>query len=275
MKVLILGAKGMLGTDLMNSFSDKEVVGLSKDDVDITDAERLKEKISSLSPDIVINAAAYTDVDGCETNKEIAMKVNGESVGYLAKICKEVGAVLIHISTDYVFNGESDEGYKEDSDVGPMSVYGESKLVGETVLKENMDKYYLIRTSWLFGLNGKNFVETIMRLGGEKEELRIVNDQVGSPTFTLDLAHQIRWIIDNKCDFGVYHVTNSEYCSWFEFAKEIIAKTNLNTRVIPVKSDEFPRPAKRPKYSILINTKLSPLRTWKDALTCYLKIKDN
>lgn len=281
MKIVILGAKGMLGNDLGKVFADEKSYLLDKDELDITHRDEVVAYFFRTKPDVVINAAAYTDVDGCEINKELAMKVNGEAPGYLAEASKEIGAIFAHYSTNYVFSGSKREGYKEDdTPQNPCNFYGASKLAGENAVKKVGGKYYLIRTSWLFGLRGlrvgerpRNFIETILRLAEEKDEIRVVNDQHGKPTFALDLARKTRELIEGKNDFGVYHITNEPATTWYEFAKEIleIGHPPKKARVVPCTSEEFPRPADRPRYSTLLNTKLSPLRSWKEALREYLE----
>jgi len=275
-KVLILGANGMLGQELMAAFKDQEVSGWDRNDIDITDFNLAQEKIKELKPEVVINAAAYTAVDDCETNRVLAMKVNGEGPGNLAKICKEIGAILVHYSTDYIFNGQKADGYNEDyNQIEPLSVYGESKALGEKLIKENCEKYYILRTAWLYGKNGKNFVDTMIKLGQEKPELKVINDQHGSPTYAKDLALQTREILLNlQPAFGVYHVTNSGTCTWYEFTQEIFKIKNITAKVIPCTSQEYPLPAKRPTYSILLNTKLPLMRPWQEALKEYLKIEN-
>ena len=262
-KTLILGAGGMLGTDLCKVFPD--AVKLTHDDIDITDKAHVIETIKCIGPDVVINAAAYTDVDGCEDedNRELAFDVNGRAPGYIAQGCSLVGAKLVHYSTDYVFDGSKKE-YVESDSTGPINVYGESKLLGERNIIESMDDYKIIRTSWLFGTHGRNFVETMRRLSGEMDTVRVVDDQFGKPTFTADLAHKTVEIIG--LEPSVYHITNEGVCSWYEFASYVI------DNVVPCSSNEFVRKAKRPTYSVLVNTKTTPMRHWKEALSEYLNI---
>lgn len=274
-KILIIGAKGMLGQDLALVFNDYNLTLWDKDEIDITDEQQVDSKIKELNPNIIINCAAYTDVDGAETNQAIAMQINAEAVGFLAKVAKEINATILHISTDYIFDGTRKQGYTEDfAEFKPLNVYGESKLKGEELLKQYADNYYIIRTAWLYGKNGNNFVETMLKLGHEKDQLKVVNDQYGKPTFTIDLAQQIRYILDNKLPFGIYHITNetteSEGISWYEFAQEIFEQAEIEIDLQACSSDEFPRPAKRPPYSSLISTKLPQLRKWEDALEDYL-----
>ena len=257
-KVLILGANGMLGHDLQNVFPDAACIGHEQD---ISDETAIRSFILEENPDIVINAAAYTDVDGCEENKEHAFAVNGEGPGFLATACQMIGAVLVHFSTDYVFDGLK-AAYAESDTPNPINVYGESKLLGEQNIMKNMDNYRIIRTSWLFGKHGKNFVETMLRLSMEMESVMVVDDQFGSPTYTVDLAQKVPVIIESKP--GIYHITNDGVCSWYEYAKAIIPN------VTPCSSEEFIRPAKRPKHSVLIDTKGISMRTWKEGLDHYL-----
>lgn len=286
MKVVILGAKGMLGSDISKVFFDFGPYFLDKDDIDVTQTKGALRLLQSLAPDVIINAAAYTDVDGCESNKSLAMKVNAEAPGYLAGAARDIGALFVHYSTDYVFSGDQAGGYTEDEiPGGGLNFYGESKLIGENAVRQAEGKYYVIRTSWLFGNGGplvngrpKNFVETILRLAEGKDKIRVVNDQHGKPTFTLDLAKRTRELIEGRKDFGVYHITNEPATTWYEFAKEILEKWSKKTGrkipgITPCTSDEFPRPAKRPEYSILLNTKLPPLRPWRDGLEEYLQAR--
>jgi len=297
MKVVILGAQGMLGSDLGKVFSDLGPYLLDKDDLDVTETKGVMKVFQRLKPNIVINAAAYTDVDGCETHRDLAMKVNGEAPGYLAGASQDIGAVFVHYSTDYVFAGDNTEGYRElDVPENPINFYGESKLIGENAVLEAGGKHYLIRTSWLFGNGGhlvngrpRNFVETMLRLAQERDEIRVVNDQHGKPTFTFDLAKRTRELIDGKKDFGIYHITNEPATTWYEFAKEIVGQwrkktykqngmmnpmeNSRNARIIPCTSQDFPRPAKRPAYSILLNTKLPSSRGWNEALGEYISAR--
>ena len=261
-KTLILGANGMLGHDLQKVFPD----AVSRDlDLDITDEALVSTFIRELNPDLVINAAAYTDVDGCEDNRGIAFEVNGDAPGYIAEACSETEATLVHYSTDYIFDG-SREAYTESYPPNPINAYGESKLLGETNVMKNMDDYRIIRTSWLFGVHGRNFVETMLGLSGELDTVKVVNDQFGKPTYTADLARKTAEIVGMAP--GAYHITNEGVCSWYEFAAAIIDNAE------PCSSEEFVRKAKRPRYSVLVNTKTSPMQHWRDALGEYLKIKE-
>ncbi|MCK4592600.1 dTDP-4-dehydrorhamnose reductase [Candidatus Parcubacteria bacterium] len=271
MKILILGHKGMLGNELADVFKDRhELVLWDRDQIDISNKDDVMKKIGELKPDIVINAAAYTAVDKAESEKDLVYKVNGCAVGFLSTICKEINALFIHFSTDYVFDGENHIGYKENHPYKPINLYGRSKALGEKMILDIEPRYYIIRTSWLFGKYGKNFVETMLRIANEGKDLRIVNDQFGSPTYAKDIAKKVRELIESEKPYGIYHITNSESCNWYEFALKIFEFSGLDPNVQPVTSEEFPTPAKRPTYSMLVNTKLSPMRPWKEALKAYL-----
>ncbi|WP_048149006.1 dTDP-4-dehydrorhamnose reductase [Methanolacinia paynteri] len=257
--ILILGANGMLGHSLQKVFPGAVCKG---HELDITDEKEILSYISELNPDIVINSAAYTDVDGCEDNREVAFAVNGDGPGNIAAACEENGAMLVHFSTDYVFDGSKKE-YNESDEPNPVSIYGKSKLLGEENIIKNMNDFRIIRTSWLYGTHGKNFVETMIRLSSEMPEVRVVNDQFGKPTYTRDLAEKTAEIIDLQP--GIYHAANEGVCSWFDFARAIIPN------VVPCTTDEFPRKAKRPEYSVLVNNKTKPMRNWNEALLDYLE----
>lgn len=259
MKVLIIGAYGMLGHDLQAVFPAATLCG--HQDLDITDEAAVERYIQGAKPGLVINAAAYTDVDGCEENRDLAFAVNGEAPGYIAAACQEVGATLVHYSTDYVFDGTKTS-YVESDETNPINVYGASKLRGEEEIARCMDDYRIVRTSWLFGLHGKNFVDTILSLSVRMDQVRVVDDQVGKPTYTKDLAEKTAEIVG--CPPGIYHLTNDGVCSWYEFASAFI------DNAVPCSSAEFPRKAKRPAYSVLVNTKTPPLRHWREALADYL-----
>lgn len=277
-KILIVGARGMLGQTLAAALKEYSLTLWDKDEIDITDAKQVCEKISALQPNIIINAAAYTAVDACEENNELAMKVNGEGPGNLAQVAKQIDAILVHYSTDYIFNGAKQAGYAEDfSDVDPVNAYGKSKAAGEAAIKNTADatwnKYYIIRTAWLYGAGGPNFVDTMITLAQDRDSLSVVNDQHGSPTFTNDLAERTTWMLKELPEFGVYHVTNAGTCTWYEFAKEIFSQAGISINLQPCTSEEFPRPAKRPEYSILLNTKLPVMRSWQAGLAEYLRTK--
>jgi dTDP-4-dehydrorhamnose reductase len=261
-KILLFGASGMLGHALRNVFP--QAVFLGHKDADITDPGVIKEIFSRYRPATVINAAAYTDVDGCENNRDHAFVVNGKAPGIIAAACAECGTTLVHYSTDYIFDGTSRE-YQEDDRPNPINVYGQSKLAGETAVQKNTDDYRIIRTSWLYGSHGRNFVDTILALSKQMPVVRVVDDQRGKPTYTVDLALKTPEIL--SCSPGIYHITNDGVCSWYEFAQAFIPNA------VPCSTDEFPRKAKRPAFSVLINTKTKPLRHWKDAVTEYIQKK--
>ncbi|MFA6296242.1 MAG: dTDP-4-dehydrorhamnose reductase [Patescibacteria group bacterium] len=274
MKILITGARGMLGQDLCSLLEkEHEIIKYDREELDITNAEMVDEVLPKLNPNAVINCAAFTDVDGCEeqTKKEIAMKVNGYGPGNLAKACAKLDIPFFHYSTDYIFNGQEKNGYKEDYDkIDPINAYGETKALGEKLIKENCTKYYILRTAWLYGKLGKNFVDTMLQLAQKNDNLRVVNDQHGKPTFTLDLAKRTKEILDQKVKPGIYHVTNEGEASWYDFANEIFKIKGVKIKVTPCKTSEFPRKAIRPEYSALINTKLPAMRKWQEALAEYL-----
>jgi dTDP-4-dehydrorhamnose reductase len=273
--ILVVGANGMLGHDLMQLLSG-EIRGVDIGDIDITSIESVQRVLLTLKPAVIINAAAYTDVDGCETRRDLAMQVNGEGVGNLALTAREIGARLVQISTDYVFDGGKGSPYVEDDPTQPLSVYGESKLAGELNVRLAPD-YLIVRTQWLYGVHGNNFVETMLRLAGEKKELAVVDDQVGSPTWTVDLSLAIRALLEKGC-CGTYHVANAGYCSWNEFAKTIFAEAGMEITVRPMTTKDLDRPARRPLYSTLDCGKLirdTGFRPgpWQDALGKYLQLR--
>ena len=262
-KTILFGAQGMLGHALKDVFLDAQCPGHS--DVDITDHHAVMKFIAREQPAIVINAAAYTDVDGCEDNRTYAFRVNGNGPGYLAEACREVNAILVHFSTDYIFDGTQKE-YREADRPNPINVYGESKLLGEVSIAKNLENYRIIRTSWLYGRHGKNFVDTILALSHQMPTVRVVNDQIGKPTYAVDLANTVPEIIGYTP--GIYHITNDGTCSWYEFACTFIPNA------VPCLSQDFPRKAKRPANSVLVNTKTSPLRHWKEAVQEYIQTKE-
>ena len=298
-KVLIIGAKGMLGAELAKVFAKYNPILWSRADVDISDKSQVHEKISKLVPDVIINSAAYTNVDACEKNEEIATKVNGEAVGYLAEVAHRLNAILVHYSTDYVFDGRKKQGYVENDKPNPINAYGRSKLKGEQAIlssrgsdsdrgsvsnsgiassastpsRNGILKYYIIRTSWLYGRYGKNFVETMLSLAKKAQTIKVVNDQFGSPTYAPDLAKATLDIIKSKKPYGIYHRTNDDQTSWYGFAKEIFSVFGIKASLSVCSTEEYLAPAKRPKYSVLKSTKLKPMRTWQDALRDYKKFR--
>jgi dTDP-4-dehydrorhamnose reductase len=276
MRILVTGANGMLGTDLCEVLKDENLIAASHKDLDITDLDMVKSKFKEYKPDIVINCAAMTNVDGCETERELAYSLNCEGPKNLAIATKEIDGTLIHISTDYVFKGEKREPLLEDDEKGPKTVYGQSKLEGEKAIEKILDKYFILRTAWLYGANGPNFVKKMLELAETHDTLTVVNDQEGSPTFTVDLAKGISQVIDSD-KYGVYHLTNAGNTTWYEFAKLIFAKKGIDVNVEPVTSEQFAAPAPRPHYSVLshekwINNGFSELRNYEEALDDYLNL---
>ena len=277
MKILITGSNGMLGNDLIETLKDNhELILTTSKTLDITDKKHTIDFICQSRPDIVINAAAYTDVDGCEENQDIAYAVNGSGVENLALGCKEIDCPLVHVSTDYIFNGKNDRPWVEDDEIGPISVYGKSKLKGEEAILKTLDKFFIVRTAWLYGLNGKNFPKTMLELSENHSEITVVYDEVGTPTYTPDLAYGISQLIETDF-YGVYHLTNSGSCSWCEFARYIFEVAERDVKVIPVTASEFARPAPRPSYSVLENKNwiengFEPLRSYKEAVKEYIEL---
>ena len=272
MRILILGADGMLGQSLCKVFKSSNPICWSKEDLEITQEQTVREKIVKLSPEIVIDAAAYTDVDGAETERESAFAVNENGVKNVAKAVNDIDGVLVHYSTDYVFPGTKEEGYDENDPPGPaVNSYGESKLAGERALIEAGPKFYLIRTAWLYGPGGKNFIETMLGLAQKKQVVKVVDDQHGSPTYTNDLARATKEIIEEKFEYGIYHIVNAEVTTWHDFASEIFIKEGIDVPLESIKSMEFKRPAARPEWGVLNNNKGPEMRSWKAALSDYLK----
>ena len=277
MKILITGSNGMLGHDLIEALKDNhELVLTTSRTLDITDKEQVFDFISQNKPDIVINSAAYTDVDGCEENQDLAYSINGEGVKNLAFACREADSALLHISTDYIFNGENTRPWVEDDEIGPISVYGKSKLKGEQAILEILDKFFIVRTAWLYGVNGRNFPKTMLELAENHSQITVVYDEVGTPTYTPDLAKAISQLIETE-HYGIYHITNSGSCSWCEFARYIFEVAGKDVEVIPVTAAQFARPAPRPHYSVLENRNwiekgFEPLRSYKEAIKEYIEL---
>ena len=277
MKILLLGHRGMLGSDLLlNLVGKHEITGLDKDEIDITSLSECKIAIKENAPDIVINAAAYTDVDGCEKAKDECFNVNAEAVKNIAEACREKKIRIIHFSTDYVFDGNSNEPYKEDSLCNPINVYGASKLAGERYLQTLSGNYILIRTEWLYGKNGNNFVRTILGKAQTTNKLEVVDDQIGSPTYTKDLVAAVSLLVERNIT-GIFHITNRGSCSWFQFTEKILQEAGIfGVQVLPIKSGALRRPAKRPHYSVLSMQKFIQatgkiMQPWQLALQDYLK----
>jgi dTDP-4-dehydrorhamnose reductase len=279
MKIMITGSKGMLGSQVVKILSQNsswEIIGVSRKDFDITVREESYGSIHRIRPDVVIHTAAYTDVDGCEKDWKRAYTANGIGTRYIALACRDSGAKMIYISTDYIFNGRKKEPYLPDELPDPLNEYGNSKLLGEFHIQELLEDYLIIRSAWLFGPGGKNFVEKILKAADCGEKLRVVHDQIGTPTYTLDLAEAIASLVKIQAR-GIVHVTNQNYCSRYEQAQEIIRQTGReNVEIIPIATAETDRPAPRPAYSVLDNSLYieftqKPLPHWQDALQHYLK----
>ncbi|MGL5416408.1 MAG: dTDP-4-dehydrorhamnose reductase [Clostridium sp.] len=292
MKILITGGKGQLGNELVSIIStgqaelgslekaiSYEVVSYDIDRLDITDLQEVKEVLRIEKPDAVINCAAATNVDGCETNRDMAFKVNTLGARNLAIASEEIDAKLIQVSTDYVFSGEArEEAFKEYDLAAPYSVYGKTKLMGEEYVRQYSTKSFIVRTAWLYGYVGHNFVYTMRKLGKDRDFLTVVNDQIGNPTSANDLAYHILKLIETE-EYGIYHCTGKGECTWYDFAKKIIELSNIECDVRPCTSEEFKTPAKRPEYSSLDNMMLrntigDEMRNWEDAIESFIKKLD-
>ncbi|MBD2480932.1 dTDP-4-dehydrorhamnose reductase [Planktothrix sp. FACHB-1365] len=268
-KILLIGKDGQLGQELQPFLTSMgSLVAVGRDTLDLSQPQIIEQIIEDIQPEWVINAAAYTAVDKAESEPELAMKINGIAPGILAKACQQLDAKLIHISTDYVFDGTQSHPYIETDSTHPLGVYGQSKLAGEIAIQETQAKFAIIRTAWVYGVGGTgNFVKTMLRLGKEREEIRVVSDQVGSPTWTGDLAQSIVQLMPllNSETYGIYHCTNSGVTSWYDFAIAIFEEAKLLgfplkiERVIPITTPEYPTPASRPAYSVLSGKKLANL----------------
>ena len=277
MKIMIIGSEGMLGHDLVDILSaEHEISTTTIDTLDITDIDKTIETVKKNSPDVLIHAAAFTDVDGSESNPDLAYKVNAIGTRNVAVACREAGSAMVYICTDYVFDGTNKNPYREYDQTKPLGVYGKTKHLGEVYIRDILDKFYKVRTSWLYGYHGPNFVATMLNLAKTNDKISVVNDQIGSPTYTVDLAKSIGIIIKRPA-YGIYHVTNTETCSWYEFAVEIFRQANFDVELKPVTTEEFPRPAPRPKYSVLehYSWKMEgypEIRSYKEALADYIKL---
>lgn len=285
MKLALIGSNGMLARKVRElAPTNYTVHGFDLPQFDLTDRAQVLAEMERLQPAVIINCAAFTNVDGCETQEELATRVNGVGPGILADAAKAVGAVLVHISTDYVFAGDRISPYGEDDPTGPLSAYGRSKLAGEkAIVASGLARYFIVRTSWLYGPGGKNFVETMIRLAGERDELRVVADQFGSPTYTGDLAAAIfRLLALPSPAYGIYHFANLGECSWHGFAEAIVELARLHgepvkaQRVLPIATSDYPLPALRPAYSVFsrdkyLHTTGAALPHWRDSLEIYFR----
>lgn len=281
MKVLVTGANGQLGQDLVSILQGiHEVFGFGSKELDVRNLEQCRLIFRQIKPDVIIHAAAYTAVDQAETDDDNAFAVNAFGSRHIAMAAEEIGAKLCYISTDYVFDGTSDKPYKEYDNTNPQSIYGKSKLAGELLVQSLSNRYFIIRTSWVYGQHGNNFVKTMLKLGLEKPSLKVVADQIGSPTYTVDLCHFILDLISSE-KYGIYHASNTGSCSWFEFAKAIFAESGYSTQVEPCTTDEFPRPAPRPRHSVMDHQSIransfTDLRPWREALSEFIEsIRDS
>ena len=280
--VVVLGSGGMLGTAIRDVLTDlgRDFVGLRSREMDVTKKEQVDAVLKDIQPCVLINAAAYTNVDGAETEQKRAFDINGLGAGNVAMATSALGITMVHISTDYVFDGTKDGPYLPGDDTNPLGIYGSSKLEGERLVREITADHLIIRTSWLFGPNGKNFVRTMLELGKSRSSIDVVNDQTGSPTYSRHLAKAIMNLLDQKVT-GTWHLANADYCTWYSFAKEIFRQSAMAVDVNPLKTEEFPLPASRPHNSILDCSATykvlgGPLPTWQEALGEYLEeIKAN
>lgn len=277
MKVLVTGIKGQLGFDIVNECNTRgiEAVGVDIEEMNITDKVAVEEVIANSKVDAVIHCAAYTAVDAAEDNIELCRRVNVDGTKNIAEVCKTLNIRMMYFSTDYVFNGMGEDFWRENDNREPINVYGKTKCEGEEVIEKILKNYFIIRISWVFGINGNNFIKTMLRLGKEHQSIRVVNDQIGSPTYTKDLAKLAVDMVQTDC-YGVYHATNEGICSWYDFACEIFKQAKMDVEVIPVDSTAFPVKAKRPKNSrlskdALDNKGFTRLPTWQDAVKRYLK----
>ena len=276
MKVLVTGTKGQLGYDVVNELEKRghTAVAVDIEEMDITDAVSVERVITEAEVEAVIHCAAYTAVDAAEDNVEICRRVNAEGTKNIAKVCKKLDLKMIYISTDYVFDGEGERPWEPDDERHPLNVYGQTKYEGELAVEKYLEKYFIVRIAWVFGVNGKNFIKTMLKLSETHEELNVVDDQVGSPTYTYDLAVLLVDMVESD-KYGRYHATNEGLCTWYEFAKEIFRQAGVEVKVNPVTSDMFPAKAKRPKNSRMSKEKLDingfhRLPIWQNALERYL-----
>lgn len=277
MKVLVTGVKGQLGYDVAGELVKRgaEVVGVDVDEMDITDEAAVQRVILGAAPDAVIHCAAYTAVDAAEDNEEMCRRVNADGTRYIANVCKELDIKMLYISTDYVFDGQGTRPWEPDDERNPLSVYGQTKYEGELAVQDALDKYFIVRITWTFGVNGKNFVKTMLRLAETNSSIRVVNDQYGSPTATADLAVLLSDMIETE-KYGIYHATNEGICTWYEFTCEIFRQAGIDIEVIPVTTEEYNAKAKRPANSRMSKDKLDAngfrrLPPWQDALRRYLE----
>jgi dTDP-4-dehydrorhamnose reductase len=276
MRIIITGASGQLGRELVQLLEKRhEVFGLCRTEMDITNIDQTRKVIRQINPDVVIHTAAYTAVDLAETEEDKAYQINTFGTRNVALSTEEIGAKICYISTDYVFDGNSTVPYREYDNTNPQNVYGKSKRAGELFVQSLSSKYFIVRTSWIYGIHGNNFVKTMLKLASEKNNLKVVNDQIGSPTYTKDLSIFLaELILTDK--YGIYHASNTGFCSWYEFALAVFEYSGINIKVEPCRTEEFSRPAPRPKFSVLEHLSIrangfQDLRNWKDGLRDFIR----
>lgn len=297
MKVLVTGVGGQLGHDVMNELAERGIEGIGSDiapeysgvadgtavttmpyiQMDITDEKTVSEKVREVNPDVVVHCAAWTAVDLAEDEDKVdkVRAINADGTRYIANVCKELDCKMVYISTDYVFDGEGTRPWEPEDERHPLNVYGQTKYEGELAVQNTLEKYFIVRISWVFGVNGKNFIKTMLNLGKTHDHLTVVNDQFGSPTYTYDLARLlVDMVLTDK--YGIYHATNEGICNWYEFACEIFRQASMKVEVAPVPASEYPTKAKRPENSRMSKAKLTEngfvrLPSWQDALERYLK----
>jgi dTDP-4-dehydrorhamnose reductase len=274
--LLVTGANGQLGQELVRMGTEKiRIVGYGRDRLDITNLDQCREVIADIRPDAIIHAAAYTAVDKAESEPDEAYRINALGTRNLAIAAREQAAKLCYISTDYVFDGTGTAPYNEYDNTNPQSVYGKSKRAGEILLQSLADRYFIVRTSWVYGKYGNNFVKTMLKLASERDSVTVVEDQIGSPTYTYDLAQFLIELVQTE-RYGVYHASNTGSCSWYEFAKAIFEESGIPIRTEPCTTEQFPRPAPRPAYSVMDHSAIrqngfKDLRPWREALRAFLK----
>ncbi len=277
MKVLVTGVKGQLGHDVIKELEKRghTAVGVDIDNMDITDQEAVRRVVTQAAPEAVVHCAAYTAVDAAEDHEELCRLVNAKGTEHIVSVCRDLDCKLMYISTDYVFNGQGERPWEPDDEREPLNVYGQTKYEGELAV-ETLEKYFIVRSAWVFGVNGKNFIKTMLNLGKTRDSLTVVDDQIGSPTYTYDLARLLVDMVETE-KYGRYHATNEGLCSWYEFACEIFKEAGIQVKVSPVSSDMYPARAKRPMNSRMDKSKLrdmgfEPMPSWQDALRRYLEV---
>ncbi len=278
LKLLVTGAGGMLGRAVVDAATrlGHDVSAATRQDVDVTDADALHRIIAARLPEAVVNCAAYTDVDGAESDRAAALAVNGAGAGNVAAAAAEIGAQIVHVSTDYVFDGAKREPWLESDPVGPLGAYGESKLAGEREVIAANPRHAIVRTAWLFGAGGRNFVDTMLALGADRDEVSVVTDQIGCPTWTVHLAGALVELAERPEETGIHHIAGAGSCSWNELALEIFDVAGIDCRVLPTTTESFPRPAPRPAYSVLGSERAEPLTLprWQDGVAQYVRGMD-